>query len=116
MLNISIKPETASSEKSGCSNNTQTYAHGESYDGELKNGCRHGKGTYHFHDGSWVLGTWENDNLSGQAIFYHATQQRTDQGTFCGASRKGHGTIRKKGCKARESCALQKEEKRRENG
>ena len=93
MLNISIKPETASSEKSGCSNNTQTYAHGESYDGELKNGCRHGKGTYHFHDGSWVLGTWENDNLSGQAIFYHATQQRTDQGTFCGTSRKGHGTM-----------------------
>lgn len=69
MLNISIKPETASSEKSGCSHHTQAYAHGESYDGELKNGCRHGKGTYHFHDGSWVLGTWRTTTCQAKPSF-----------------------------------------------
>lgn len=85
--------ETTSSEKSNYSHSTRTYAHGESYTGELQGGYRHGKGTYYFSDGSWVQGTWENDNLSGDATFYHAKQQRTDQGTFCGISRKGHGTM-----------------------
>ena len=40
-----------------------------------------------------MQGTWENDNLSGNATFYHAQHQRTDQGTFCGTFRNGRGTM-----------------------
>lgn len=85
--------KAASSEKSSHSPSKRTYAHGESYTGELQGRYRHGKGTYYFNDGSWIQGTWENDNLSGNATFYNAKQQRTDQGTFCGTSRKGHGMM-----------------------
>ena len=93
MLSTSMPSQTTSSEVSSHSHCNRTYAHGESYTGELQGGYRHGKGTYYFSDGSWVQGTWENDNLSGNATFYHAKQQRTDKGTFCGTSRKGHGTM-----------------------
>ena len=88
MLSVSTPPETCPEENNGHSHNTQTYPHGESYAGECKNGLRHGKGIYYFSDGSWVQGTWENDKLSGNATFYHAQHQRTDQGTFCGTARK----------------------------
>lgn len=82
MLSTSTTPNPFPAENSGHSRNTQTCPHGESYAGALKDGRRHGKGTYSFNDGSWVQGTWENDNLSGNATFYHAQHQRTDQGTF----------------------------------
>lgn len=93
MLSTSTTPNPFPAENSGHSRNTQTCPHGESYAGALKDGRRHGKGTYSFNDGSWVQGTWENDNLSGNATFYHAQHQRTDQGTFCGTFRKGRGTM-----------------------
>lgn len=93
MLSVSTPPETCPEENNGHSHNTQTYPHGESYAGECKNGLRHGKGIYYFSDGSWVQGTWENDKLSGNATFYHAQHQRTDQGTFCGTARKGRGMM-----------------------
>lgn len=78
MLSTSTTPNPFPAENSGHSRNTQTCPHGESYAGALKDGRRHGKGTYSFNDCSWVQGTWENDNLSGNAPFtMRSTSERT---------------------------------------
>jgi hypothetical protein len=38
------------------------------YNGEYKDGLRHGKGTYKYKEGSVMTGVWENDTLNGPGV------------------------------------------------
>ena len=42
---------------------TDTYANGDKYVGEFKDGNKHGQGTYTFADGRVEEGIWENGKL-----------------------------------------------------
>ena len=41
-----------------------TYANGDIYEGEVKNGKRNGHGTMTFKDGTCFMGRWEDDKPS----------------------------------------------------
>ena len=40
------------------------------YQGEIKNNKKHGKGILITDQGQIVVGTWKNDKLSGQALLF----------------------------------------------
>jgi hypothetical protein len=49
--------------------NVYTYDNGDRYEGEWKNGERHGKGTMDYADGNKYTGTWVNGEKLGQGVF-----------------------------------------------
>ena len=51
---------------------TFTYANGNSYVGEYRNGKRHGQGTYTYADGGGYVGEWKDDKNHGQGIYTYA--------------------------------------------
>ncbi len=46
-----------------------TYDNGDRYEGEWKNGKKHGKGTMDYANGNKYTGIWVNDNRAGQGVF-----------------------------------------------
>ncbi len=53
----------------------KTYDNGR-YEGELKNGKLHGKGTYYYNSGNKYTGDWVDDQITGQGIFTWANGER----------------------------------------
>lgn len=49
-----------------------TFENGAVYNGQLKDGNRHGKGTQVWPDGAKYVGAWENNTANGLGKFYHA--------------------------------------------
>ena len=47
-------------------NGTLTHPDGKKYVGELKNGKRHGRGIYIYHDSSTNMGVWKDDEYVGE--------------------------------------------------
>ena len=45
------------------------YDSGDRYNGEWKDGMKHGEGSYEFVDGNKYVGEWENDQITGKGIF-----------------------------------------------
>ena len=51
---------------------TINYPDGGRYEGEVKDGKRHGKGTLFWTDGGRYEGEWQNDKRNGQGTHYYA--------------------------------------------
>ena len=68
---------------------TETYSNGDRYVGDIKNGMRHGFGTYYWtNEGVSYKGKWKKDEAHGQGIFTYS-----DGGTYEGKFKMGvrHG-------------------------
>lgn len=50
---------------------TIKYTNGNRYEGDVKNGHRHGYGVYYYHNGDRYEGWWENNEKSGVGTFYY---------------------------------------------
>ena len=61
---------------------TYTFASGDKYVGQYKDGKRNGQGTFTFADRSKWVGAWENDNLNGYAVTYYADGSINQEGIF----------------------------------
>ena len=55
-------------------NVTIEYLNGDRYEGEIKNGLKHGKGKYYWAIGASYDGNWENDKFSGYGTYCFANQ------------------------------------------
>ena len=57
--------------KGDCSNGygTYTWANGDKYVGEYKDGKYHGQGTYTYANGDKYVGEWKDDKRYGQGTF-----------------------------------------------
>ncbi|UJR18656.1 hypothetical protein I4U23_005564 [Adineta vaga] len=51
------------------SRNIFIYNNGDTYEGETKDGKKHGRGTYNRSNGNTYQGDWLNDKLAGQGIY-----------------------------------------------
>ena len=49
------------------------YPNGDTYDGEILNGMKHGKGTYKWSKGASYDGAWKNDVMSGKGTFLYTS-------------------------------------------
>ena len=58
------------------------FSNGDKYVGEYKDSKKHGQGTFTFADGSKWVGAWENSNLNGHAITYYADGSINQEGIF----------------------------------
>jgi hypothetical protein len=56
--------------------NVHTYDNGDIYEGEWKNGRKHGKGTMNYADGKKYTGVWVNDEKTGQGVFIWTSGNR----------------------------------------
>ena len=50
---------------------TIKYTNGNRYEGDVKNGHRHGYGVYYYHNGDRYEGWWEKNEKSGVGTFYY---------------------------------------------
>ena len=55
---------------------TITYANGDKYVGEYKDGKYHGKGTYTYRDGKKYVGEFKDDTFHGQGTATYANGER----------------------------------------
>ena len=63
------------------------------YDGDIKNGRRHGHGTEYREDGTIKLeGDWKNDVLNGKSVIYDSNGVRIYEGEFCNGKPNGSGS------------------------
>ena len=69
---------------------TETYPDGGFYEGEFKNGRRHGKGRFSFVSGDIYEGDFRNDQLDGTGI-YTNTDGGVYEGGFKDSKKHGHG-------------------------
>ena len=60
---------------------TDTYANGNKYVGEWKNGKYHGQGTFTFPSGEKHVGKWKNQLPNGQGVHTY-TDGRIEEGIF----------------------------------
>ena len=60
---------------------TYTWASGEKYVGEFKNGKYHGQGTFTWADGNKYVGEWKDGNRHGQGTLTY-TDGRVDKGIW----------------------------------
>lgn len=52
---------------------------GERYEGELRDGAKHGKGTYKYVNGNEYKGEWKADRKNGHGVYdYYSTQEKYD--------------------------------------
>jgi len=58
-----------------------TYANGNKYVGEWKNGKYHGQGTFTFPSGEKHVGKWKNQLPNGQGVHTY-TDGRIEEGIF----------------------------------
>ena len=68
------------------------YADGAEYQGEWKDGKRHGIGTYISPTGTRYEGEWENDGASGHGVCHYADGMKYD-GQFENGERHGKGVL-----------------------
>ena len=63
---------------------TPTYEHpkGEIYEGQIKNGYRHGEGILTYAGGSKYVGQWKNDKFHGEGTMYDQHDKVYQKGTF----------------------------------
>lgn len=71
------------------------YADGSTYDGEYKDGKRHGRGKMVFKDGSKYDGDWKADNFEGQGEFTWPSGA-VYNGSFKNGQREGEGSYKYK--------------------
>ncbi|MBF0107582.1 MAG: SUMF1/EgtB/PvdO family nonheme iron enzyme [Magnetococcales bacterium] len=72
------------------SQGTRDYPDGVRYEGEFKDGQRHGKGIQTWPDGARYEGTFSNDKRHGRGLFTWPTQARYE-GEFVDGKRHGQG-------------------------
>ena len=71
---------------------TYTYAGGNIYVGEYKDGKRHGQGTYTYASGNIYVGEWKEDGRHGQGT-YTFTNGDIYVGEYKDGKRHGQGTF-----------------------
>ena len=65
----------------GYSNVIFLYFDGDKYEGEFKDGKKHGQGTYKYKDGMIYVGEWKKGKKHGQGTLTYA-DGRIENGTF----------------------------------
>ena len=73
-------------------NQTKQYDEGSVYEGEFKNGLRHGQGKYTMPDGFIYEGTWLDDQIQGAGVARYPTGQ-IYEGQFKQGVPHGKGTM-----------------------
>ena len=68
------------------------FPDGDIYEGEFKNGKRHGKGIYTFADGEKHIGEFKNDTLNGRGISFFISGNKYE-GEFKNGKRHGRGVF-----------------------
>lgn len=68
---------------------TVNYNNGDRYDGETKNGQRHGKGTYYYKNGEKYIGDWFTDFETGIGICYLANGNKKYEIDFVYGAKSG---------------------------
>ncbi len=68
------------------------YASGNTYKGEFKNGVKEGKGEFLFADGERYVGEFHNDIISGKGKFWHNTGA-VYEGEYKNGKREGKGVM-----------------------
>ena len=71
---------------------TETFADGEKYVGEYKDGKRNGQGTYTFPDGQKYVGEWKDGKRNGQGTATFASGSKY-VGDYKDGERNGQGTF-----------------------
>ena len=71
---------------------TQTIAYedGGKYEGEVKDGMKHGRGEQVFPNGDRYVGSFQNDMRHGTGVYYYGSGARYE-GQFAGGKREGRG-------------------------
>ena len=73
--------------------NIETVKYGNGYyEGSLKNGKRHGFGTYYWDSGNRYEGNWKDGNYDGKGIFYYSNGERFE-GFWKDDKRHGEGIV-----------------------
>jgi hypothetical protein len=67
------------------------YPFGDKYEGEWKEGKKHGKGTYSFASGSKYEGEWEEDKKHGKGTYSYASRDKYE-GEWKEGKKHGKGT------------------------
>lgn len=67
-----------------------TWEDGSKYEGEWKNGERHGKGTFYYTNGDKYIGDWVRDVQHGKGIYYFQNGERYE-GDYADGERTGKG-------------------------
>lgn len=72
-----------------------SYHSGMQYEGEWKNGKRHGQGTLTYADGSKYIGNWSNGRMHGQGIKTYASDKlyREYSGEWKNGNKHGKGSM-----------------------
>jgi hypothetical protein len=70
----------------------QTDQWGNRYEGEMKDGKRHGKGKMDFANGDKYIGDWFDGNRTGQGVYIHANGDRYE-GQFKDDKKHGKGKL-----------------------
>ena len=73
-------------------NGTMTWANGDRYEGRWQNGRRHGSGKLQLADGGWYEGQWANDKRSGHGTYTWPDGGRYE-GQWANDKRNGRGTF-----------------------
>jgi len=50
----------------------KNYANGDKFEGQIKDGKRHGQGTFHSADGDKYIGEYKDDKMHGQGTYHFA--------------------------------------------
>ena len=50
----------------------EIYSDSSIYEGEKKNGLRHGNGCFHYADGGMYKGEWKNGCMDGYGVLYYS--------------------------------------------
>lgn len=87
-----IKPATKIREAEVPTEKIKYYKNGNKYEGEFKNGMRHGKGVMHYYYGNKYYGEWKLDKKEGKGIYYWKDGRRYS-GDFADDKINGKGTF-----------------------
>ena len=71
----------------------QIYSSGDWYEGELKNGLRHGKGIYQYANGDHYEGGFSEGKFDGYGIITYKNTGNRFEGNYVKGSRQGKGTF-----------------------
>ena len=69
-----------------------TYDDGSYYEGKMKDGIRHGEGTYYWKNGNKYVGEWKNGKREGQGTYYWKKGSKY-VGEWKNSERHGKGVI-----------------------
>lgn len=76
---------------------SETYADGSVYEGQKRNGLRHGKGAFYYSDGGMYTGDWVEGSMDGFGRLFYAGGVKAYEGQWKDDKFHGRGTVYNEG-------------------